>query len=128
MNSWESPGTVQSERVFSRLSPARFAARGHEVPRDWMWPVYGPSLLRCRISVQPMSQLGQKRKGSRRAYSVRITPMCGRLRVGKENLHVADWSVQPCVRPVGAVHTTAGHNALRGSGPGQKPAFDNARG
>jgi hypothetical protein len=53
--------------------------------------------------------------------------MCGRLRVGKENLHVAE--------PVGcshvfglsfAVHMTAGHNALRGSGPGQKLAFDNA--
>src|SRR6266403_4723775 len=36
------------------------------------------------------------------------------------------WSVRPCVRPVGAVHMTAGHNALRGSGPGQKPAFDDA--
>src|SRR6476661_6695065 len=36
------------------------------------------------------------------------------------------WSVQPCVRPVSAVHMTAGHNALRGSGPGQKLAFDNA--
>src|SRR5262245_27219449 len=36
------------------------------------------------------------------------------------------WSVQPCVRPVCAVHMTAGHNALRGSGPGQKPAFDDA--
>ena len=35
------------------------------------------------------------------------------------------WSVQPCVRPLDAVHMTAGHNALRGSGPGQKPAFDN---
>src|SRR6267143_5908950 len=35
-------------------------------------------------------------------------------------------SVQPCVRPVGAVHMTAGHNALRGSGPGQKLAFDDA--
>ena len=32
----------------------------------------------------------------------------------------------PCVRPVGAVHMTAGHNSLRGSGPGQKPAFDDA--
>jgi hypothetical protein len=30
------------------------------------------------------------------------------------------------IRPVGAVHMTAGHNALRGSGPGQKLAFDNA--
>jgi len=36
------------------------------------------------------------------------------------------WSVRPCVRPVSAVHMTAGHNALRGSGPGQKNAFDNA--
>jgi len=39
---------------------------------------------------------------------------------------VQHWSVQPCVRPVSAVRMTAGHNALRGSGPGQKPAFDNA--
>jgi hypothetical protein len=38
----------------------------------------------------------------------------------------AGWSVQPCVRPFSAVHMTAGHNALRGSGPGQKPAFENA--
>src|SRR6267142_3863604 len=36
------------------------------------------------------------------------------------------WSVQPCVRPVGAVHMTAGHNALRGSGPDQHLAFKNA--
>jgi hypothetical protein len=36
------------------------------------------------------------------------------------------WSEQPCVRPVSAVHVTAGHNALRGSGPGQIHAFDNA--
>src|SRR3954454_1519798 len=34
------------------------------------------------------------------------------------------WSVQPCVRPLDAFHMTAGHNALRGSGPGQKPAFE----
>jgi hypothetical protein len=27
------------------------------------------------------------------------------------------WSVQPCVRPLDAVHMTAGQNALRGSGP-----------
>jgi hypothetical protein len=31
---------------------------------------------------------------------------------------------QPCVRPVCAVPMTAGHNALRGSDPGQKHAFD----
>ena len=39
---------------------------------------------------------------------------------------VQHWSVQPCVRPLSAVHMTAGHNALRGSGPGQKLAFENA--
>jgi hypothetical protein len=27
------------------------------------------------------------------------------------------WSVQPCVRPLSAAYMTAGHNALRGSGP-----------
>ena len=42
------------------------------------------------------------------------------------SLRVQQWSEQPCVRPVSAVHVTAGHNALRGSGPGQKHAFDNA--
>jgi len=36
------------------------------------------------------------------------------------------WSERPCVRPVSAVHVTAGHNALRGSGPGQKHAFEDA--
>src|SRR6266436_5956731 len=33
---------------------------------------------------------------------------------------VQQWSEQPYVRPVSAVHVTAGHNALRGSGPGQR--------
>ena len=36
------------------------------------------------------------------------------------------WSVLPCVRPLCAVHMTAGHNALRGSGPGRQHAFDDA--
>src|SRR6516164_2411990 len=39
-----------------------------------------------------------------------------------------NWSVRPCVRPFSAAHMTAGHNALRGSGPDRKPAFDNASG
>src|SRR5262249_9098050 len=55
-----------------------------------------------------------------------LSAMCGRLRVGKAFLHVCSWSVQPCVRPICAVHMTAGHNALRGLGPGQKPAFEDA--
>src|SRR5664279_2317127 len=56
-----------------------------------------------------------------------LSAMCGRLRVGKSFFHVLQhWSVQPCVRPFNAVHMTAGHNALRGSGPDQKLAFKNA--
>src|SRR5258708_35103270 len=42
------------------------------------------------------------------------------------SLRVQQWSEQPCVRPVSAVHVTAGHNALRGSGPGQFHAFGHA--
>jgi hypothetical protein len=51
---------------------------------------------------------------------------CGRLPVGKGVLHGAGSRLRPCVRPVCAVHMTAGHNALRGSDPGQKLAFDDA--
>ena len=45
----------------------------------------------------------------------------------QELFHVLQhWSVQPCVRPFNAAHMTAGHNALRGSGPDQQLAFKNA--
>jgi len=55
-----------------------------------------------------------------------LRAMCGRLRVGKDFFTSQHWSVQPCVRPVSAAHRAAGHNALRGSGPGQKHAFKDA--
>ncbi len=82
---------------------APFAKQGHEVTYS----------KKCSLPRRPLES------GPLRA-------MCGRLRVGKENPHVADWSEQPCVRPVCAVHMTAGHNALRGSGPDQKHAFEDA--
>jgi hypothetical protein len=40
---------------------------------------------------------------------------------------VQRWSVRACVRPVCAVHMIAGHNALRGSAPGHKPAYSTMR-
>ena len=52
--------------------------------------------------------------------------MCGRLRVVKGLITSQRWSEQPCVRPISAAHLAAGHNALRGSGPGQNPAFEDA--
>ena len=68
--------------------------------------------------------------GSRRRFA--SLPLCPRVWTapGWQELssRMQHWSVRPCVRPFGAVHMTAGHNALRGPGPDQKPAFDNARG
>ena len=53
--------------------------------------------------------------------------MCGRLRVGKKNLHFAALvGAAMCSACLRAVLMTAGHNALRGSGPGQNLAFDDA--
>ena len=60
-------------------------------------------------------------------FAMTLRAMCGRLRVGKDFLHVC--SIGRCSHVFGlfsAVHLTAGHNALRGSGPGQNRAFDNA--
>jgi hypothetical protein len=57
---------------------------------------------------------------------VRLVPCVDGSRLASQNFTSQHWSVQPCVRPVDAVHMTAGHNALRGSGPGQKPAFCDA--
>ena len=89
-----------------------------------------------------MSEMGHKRKSSLRAFDVRFAPVRGHQSghaLTSALCHVwtapswqvlssrlQAWSVQPCVRPTCAVHMTAGHNALRGSGPGHNLAFDNA--
>ena len=44
------------------------------------------------------------------------------LRVGRRIFTSQAWSVQPCVRPLIAVHVTAGRNALGGLGLGQQHA------
>jgi hypothetical protein len=65
---------------------------------------------------------------SRRAGGCREgRAMCGRLRVGKSFLHGCSSGRSSHVFGLlSAVHVTAGHNALRGSGPGHYHAFDNA--
>jgi hypothetical protein len=69
----------------------------------------------------------QARSTGRTASLFAVARVCGRLPVGKKNLHVARLvGGSHVVRPVGATHMTAGHSARRGSGPDQKPAFDNA--
>jgi hypothetical protein len=75
-----------------------------------------------------MSAVGPKRKSGMST----ISPVCPRVwtapRWQELFSRLQHWSVRPCVRPLDAVHTTASHNALRGSGPDRKPAFDNAWG
>ena len=63
---------------------------------------------------------------TRTSSDVRLVPCVDGSELARAFFTLQGWSVQPCVRPLGAVHMTAGHNALRGSGPGHKPAFDNA--
>ena len=89
----------------------------------------------------PMSHVGQRRSSNDVCVTSPITPTAAQKptfrhfafvpcvdgsELARKIFTSRCWSVQPCVRPVGAVHMTAGHNALRGSGPGQNPAFDNA--
>src|SRR5215831_14297961 len=54
----------------------------------------------------------------------RRSTMCGRLRVGKAFLHVCRLVGAAMCSACRAAHKAAGHNAFRGSGPGQKPAFE----
>jgi hypothetical protein len=73
----------------------------------------------CRMSASL-----QKRTIRQTCRYVRLVPCVDGSELARVFFTFAGWSVQPCVRPVSAAHKAAGHNALRGSGPGQKPAFE----
>src|SRR5215472_4902174 len=73
-----------------------------------------------------MSALGQKQTFGKVGLMSALPPCVDGSELARRIFTSQAGSVQPCVRPLGAVHMTAGHNALRGSGPGQKPAFDDA--
>ena len=78
---------------------------------------------RCRIQLQ--QRLDSSVGGTR--WKRQINAMCHVWTAPSWqglSSRLQHWSVQPCVRPLDAVHMTA--DALRGSGPGQNPAFDNA--
>src|SRR5271170_1448549 len=65
-------------------------------------------------------------KGDKMAEALDYVPCVDGSELARAFFTLQGWSVQPCVRPLGAVHMTAGQNALRGSGPGQNRAFKNA--
>src|SRR5450830_858124 len=75
---------------------------------------------------RPLSALVQKRTNG---DAVRLSAKCHVWTAPSWqglSSRLQHWSVQPCVRPLSAAHVAAGHNALRGSGPSHKHAFDNA--
>jgi len=76
--------------------------------------------------VRVMSALPRKRTLVERVGMSAFVPCVDGSELARRIFTSQAWSVQPCVRPLSAVHMTAGHNALRGSGPGQKNAFDDA--
>src|SRR6516165_8666600 len=73
-----------------------------------------------------MSALPPKADIGTQPRDVRLVPCVDGSELARRIFTSQAWSVQPCVRPLSAVHMTAGHNALRGSGPGQKDAFNDA--
>src|SRR5258706_10749653 len=83
----------------------------------WRATVIGSDTLVNTIGIRLRAASPARSPNSRHgatASACRFRAMCGRLRVGKDFLHVLQhWSVQPCVRPFNAAHMTAGHNALR---------------
>jgi hypothetical protein len=88
--------------------------RSLEVPDPWC-------RARCPSCIRSMSAL----PSSRDRGHVRFVPCVDGSGLARTFFTSQAWSVRPCVRPLGAVHMTAGHNALRGSGCGQQHAFDN---
>src|SRR5262245_50495768 len=59
-----------------------------------------------------MSALPPKADIERHDWHVRFVPCVDGSELARLFFTFAGWSVQPCVRPVCAVHMTAGHNAL----------------
>ena len=78
---------------------------------------------RCRLRV-----IFDRGSELRRPAYFRFAPCVDGSELARVFFTSQGWSLQPCVRPLDAVHMTAGHNALRGSGPDRKPAFENASG
>jgi len=76
----------------------------------------------------PESAVEPRAAFTRRRWHFRKVPCVDGSPLARVFFTFAAGSVQPCVRPTWAVPMTAGHNALRESGPGQKHAFKRCAG
>ena len=102
------PGGQTGDGSNSRVYSGRGLAEVKGCP---LWVNSRHGTIPSYVRFAPIADIGATRP---------LSAMCGRLRVGKSFLsRLQHSSVQPCVRPVSAAHGAAGHNALRGSGPGQ---------
>jgi hypothetical protein len=119
------------------LPGLRACARPHHTP------AHHGTTVQCGTAKELMSEMGQKRTLrharlmsalppkadiSQPGRHVRFVPCVDGSGLARTIFTLQLGSVRPCVRPLSAVHMTAGHIALRGSGPGQKDAFDRCAG
>src|SRR5262249_12705227 len=107
--------SLQKRTLISRFGASR-----------WIMPKRPPhraphlkdtTLARCEASQRPghCPLRPQKRTSERLPRYVRLVPCVDGSKLARLFFTFAGWSVQPCVRPIGAIHMTAGHNAFRGS-------------
>jgi hypothetical protein len=113
------PGSVVGYRIGEDQSAGTGATK-QPVSRSQGRPMTIEALCRA------ISGLPRKRTQSHGIGICRDVPCVDGSELARLFFTFAGWSVQPYVRPVSAAHKAAGHNALRGSGPGQNLAFDNA--
>jgi hypothetical protein len=114
------PGGLSQSNTFKGLSSPTPLRRSIEFQGVFLSLSHRFSTAVCVSALPPKADI------NRRGWRVRYGPCVDGSELARLFLRVQHWSVQPCVRPLSAVHMTAGHNALRGSGPDQKHAFDDA--
>jgi hypothetical protein len=126
-----------------RLMQQFVARRSASLDARWRWVWIFARERRARWQSRLARSSRGQHRGTRGISDHRSRPRCPQRLVSRATVTVdirpfedgselagtfsrmQHWSARPCVRTFSAVHMTAGHNALRGSGPDRKPAFDN---
>jgi hypothetical protein len=113
-------GTAELVRFSQSLLERRVCCRGSTylaAPR--LRPVWFTG--GCRQEVDGTAGLPSAPEIPCASRQLRLVPCVDGSELARKIFTLRRWSVPPCVRPFDAVHMTAGHNALRGSGPVKSP-------
>jgi hypothetical protein len=115
----EHPGRIRNQAMLGQCRAIKLIslAREESNPACPLWVISGPSTRRLGMSACRLKPDLATRSAERPLCAMWTAPSWQGF-----SSRLQHWSVQPCVRPVSAVRMTAGHNALRGVDPGQKPA------